>query len=75
MEGTDILSRIPGEYVAEAGKGLPDVRTTKGSEIEATLEVPGHGRVVFTFRRMNHKRGRSTHTWWAATAARAAPSG
>jgi hypothetical protein len=74
MQETNILSRIPGEYVAAAGKGLPDVGKTKESEVEATIEVPGHGRVIFTFTRMRHKRGRSTHTWWAAKAARATPS-
>jgi hypothetical protein len=72
MPETNILARIPGEYVVQAGDGLPDAKTATESEAQATIEVLGYRLVVFTFERKAHKRARSTHTWWLAKHARQA---
>ena len=45
---TNILARIPGEYIAEAVKTLPPAATSKEPNLETTIEVPGKGRVRFT---------------------------
>jgi hypothetical protein len=62
---TNILPRIPGQYLASTSLGLPDAATTNEREVHATMEVPGHGKVLIIFERMTHKRGKSSHTWWS----------
>ena len=62
---TNILPRIPGQYLGSAGLGLPDAATTNEREVQATIEVPGYGKVLIIFERMTHKRGKSSHTWWS----------
>jgi hypothetical protein len=48
-------------------KTLPNPETVPADTImEGTIEVPGIGMVRFTARRMRHKRGKSTHYFWAA---------
>ena len=37
--------------------------------MEAFVDVPGLGRIRITARRMRHKRGQSTHYFWAAESA------
>jgi hypothetical protein len=66
MQKPNIIARIHGQYLAAAGKGLPDVHTSSEQEVQAKVAVPGHGVVLVTFERMKHKYGRSTHTWWCA---------
>ena len=67
MDETNIIARVHGQYLASASHGLPDPRTSNESEVQAVTEVPEHGKVLITFKRMSHKRGKSTHTWWGAT--------
>ncbi len=74
MSETNILAAIPGQHIASAGHALPDPVRSSVDEMETTEEVPGHGMVTFTWQRMAHKRGRSTHIWWVAKHARPADS-
>jgi hypothetical protein len=64
MQKPNIIAYVHGQYLAAAGKGLPDVHTSSEQEVQAKVAVPGHGVVLVTFERMKHKHGRSTHTWW-----------
>lgn len=66
VQKTNILARIPGQYLGSAGLGLPDAATTNERHVQATVEVPGHGRVLIIFERMIHKRGKRSHTRWSA---------
>ena len=66
MQKPNIIAHIHGQYLAAAGKGLPDVHTSSEQAVQAKVAVPGHGVVLVTFERMKHKHGRSTYTWWAA---------
>ena len=66
MQTPNIIAHIHGQYLAAAGKGLPDVHTSDKQEVQATVAVPGHGIVIITYERMTHKHEGSTHTWWGA---------
>ena len=63
---TNILSMIPGQYVAASSKTLPHAATAAEEFQEATIEVPHRGNVRITFRRFNHKHGKSYHSFWTA---------
>ena len=66
----NILSRIPGNYVAEALQTLPYAASAEeGAIVEAFVTVPEIGRVRITARRMKQKRGRLTHYFWTADSA------
>jgi hypothetical protein len=54
------------QYLARALKTLPNAETAPGEFMEATIDVPELGAVVITARRMQHKRGKSTHYFWTA---------
>jgi hypothetical protein len=62
----NLLSSIPGHYVAQALNTLPDPETAAEEYQQAVIEVPGVGRVRFTCRRHRHMRGKSTHHFWVA---------
>jgi hypothetical protein len=64
---SDLLPRIPGNYIAKALQTLPPAeRAAAGGIMECFVNVPDLGRVRITARRMKHKRGRSTHYFWSA---------
>jgi len=67
MDETNIIARVHGQYLASASYGLPDPNTSNESQVQAIAEIPEHGKVLITFKRMKHKRGKGTHTWWGAT--------
>jgi hypothetical protein len=62
----NILPRVPGQYVARALKELPDAETAQAEIMEATIDVPELGSVRITAKRMKHKKGKSTHSFWTA---------
>jgi hypothetical protein len=41
MQKPNIIARIHGQYLAAAGKGLPDVHTSSEQEVQAKVAVPG----------------------------------
>ena len=66
MSDTDCLSRIPSECLAAASQSLPDATTTDDPHYETTIELPDHTRVLITFRRLSHSKGRVRHWYWSA---------
>jgi hypothetical protein len=66
MNDIDILSRIPGEYVATAAQSLPVAETASDTFGDATIQLPDGHTVVITFRRLSHKHGRSRRWFWSA---------
>jgi hypothetical protein len=62
----NILSAIPGEFIAAAAIELPDAETCEEEYQQAILMVPGQGRVLFTFRRFDYKRGKMRRWFWTA---------
>ena len=66
----NILSRISGNYVAEALMTLPPAEgANDGAVMDRFVTVPDVGKVRITARRMKHKRGRSMHFFWSAESA------
>jgi len=66
----NILSRIPGNYVAEALITLPPAESANdGTIMDRFVTVPGVGKVRITARRMKYKRGGSMHYFWTAESA------
>ena len=66
MHESDILAKIPGQFVAAASTMLPEAETAAEATLETIIEVPGQRRVRFTFKRFRHKRGMSDHCFWTA---------
>ncbi len=60
----NILSRIRGEYIAQAQKTLPDVYTANEDVVQTVFDVPGMGKVRFTCRRKRYRHHKSTHWFW-----------
>ncbi|HZP23441.1 MAG TPA: hypothetical protein VFB04_08340 [Terriglobales bacterium] len=65
----NILSRIPGEYVAAALNALPDSATTPEETLEWIFALPGFGTVRFSGRKLRSKKGKSVRLFWSAYAA------
>jgi hypothetical protein len=66
----NILSRIPGNYVAEAVIMLPPAESANdGTIMDRFVTVPGVGKVRITARRMKYKHGGSMHFFWTAESA------
>ena len=66
----NILSRIPGNYVAEALITLPPAESANdGTIMDRFVTVPSVGKVRITARRMKYKRGGSMHFFWTAESA------
>jgi len=63
----NLLSRIPGNYIAAALLTLPRAdRAGDGAIMEPIIDVPEFGHVLITARRMKHKSGRTTRYFWTA---------
>jgi hypothetical protein len=66
----NVLSRIPGGYIARALQTLPPAQgAPQGAMMDCYVTVPELGRVRITARRLEHTRGRSTHYFWTAESA------
>jgi hypothetical protein len=68
-----ILSTVPGEFVAQGSKGLPEPATAMAELRTATLDAAHAGRVTITYERALAKHGKSRHWYWRAVRADAAP--
>jgi hypothetical protein len=62
----NVLSKVPGHYVAQAILSLPEAQLSGGEVMEAMIDVPGLGRVKITCRKFRHKKGRSARVFWTA---------
>jgi hypothetical protein len=62
----NLLARIPGQYAARALQTLPRAETAADELMEATIDVPGVGRVRITAKRFKHKRGKAVSYFWTA---------
>ena len=62
----NLLSKVPGHYVAQAILSLPDAQSSAGEVMETVIDVPGLGRVKITCRKFRHRKGRSARVFWTA---------
>jgi hypothetical protein len=61
-----MLARIPGPYISEALSTLPPAESAALDVMEVLIDVPNIGAVRITAKRMKHKKGKSTHSFWTA---------
>ncbi|CAG9172332.1 hypothetical protein CURE108131_23285 [Cupriavidus respiraculi] len=59
-----LLSRVPGQHVAEASLTLPD--PAPGQHAEAEIDAGHVGRVRIFFEVKTARRGKHSHQFWAA---------
>jgi hypothetical protein len=65
----NILSRIRGEHVSAASATLPDVYSATEDIVQNVVDVPGIGKVLFTYRRHKYRHHKSTSWFWTAQTA------
>ena len=61
----NVLATIPGEHIARATASLPDAATAPDEPHQVVIALNGR-RIVLTFNRFKHKRGKTTR--WFSTA-------
>ncbi len=66
---THILALIPGDYIGNAARTLPDAPTVEDDTREVTVDVPGRFAARVTFRRFHYKRGKMSRWFWTAESA------
>jgi hypothetical protein len=66
---TNILECVPGIYVSDALRTLPDAETASESTMRAEIDVPGIGRVLITANRHRTKKGKFSRYFWTAETA------
>jgi hypothetical protein len=66
LKDKNILALVPGEYIAVAARSLPDAATSADETQQTTIVVPRVGKVLVTFKRFVHKRGKTTRWFWTA---------
>ncbi len=64
--GRDLLARVPGQYVAQASKALPDPACALDDEMSVEIEAAWVGRVRLTFRKQRYSRpnGKVSYVSW-----------
>ena len=69
MNDTNLLVRIPSQYIAAGSRNLPNADTSTDETLQSVVDVPNIGRVRFTYKRFSHKRSRSHYFFWAVESA------
>ena len=64
MSDADVLRLIPGQIIAAGSRNLPSTAKSTHATRQLVVNVPGIGRVRFTYKRMSHTKARSTHYFW-----------
>lgn len=67
-----ILTKVPGEYVAQGAQSLPDPATATADTMIVALDAGWVGPVCITYRRQLAQHRKHTHWYWHAVRADAA---
>jgi len=61
-----ILGRVPGQYIAQASKSLPDPACVVADEMCVEIDAAWAGRVRLTFRKQRYSRprGKTSYVAW-----------
>lgn len=73
-----ILARVPGQYIAQASKSLPDPACALDDEMCVEIDAAPTGRVRLTFRKQRYSRPRGKiayFSWLCRHAEPVAPAG
>ena len=60
-----IMARVPGEYIAQASKSLPDPACATEDEMRVEIDAGWVGRVRLTFKRQRYSRPRAKTSYVA----------
>ena len=60
------LAGVPGEFVSQGSKGLPDPETSTEQEISATVDADWAGLARVTYRRKLVRHRKHSHWYWRA---------
>lgn len=65
-EDSGILARVPGQYIAQASKSLPDPACALDDEMCVEIDADWAGRVRLTFRKRRYirPRGKTSYVAW-----------
>jgi hypothetical protein len=66
---TNIMPRIPGEYLARGSQDLPSPDVAAQEMAISYSDVPGFGRVRITYRRMSSRKGKLRRWFWTPESA------
>ncbi len=66
-----ILGTVPGQYIAEASKELPDPATATAERMTATINAGWVGPVRITYDRCLTRHHKMSHWYWGAVSAEA----
>ncbi len=69
MTDSNLLVTIPGQYIAQGSRNLPNADTSTDETLQAVVDVPNIGRVRLTYKRFSHKRSRSHYFFWTVESA------
>ena len=69
------LSRVPGQYIAQASKTLPDPACAVDDEMHVEIDTAWAGRVRLTFRKRRYglPRGQTSYVAWLCRHAESVP--
>lgn len=61
-----ILARVPGEYIAQAGRSLPDPATAPDEQMRVEIDAGWAGRVRLTFTKFRYRRpkAKASSVFW-----------
>jgi hypothetical protein len=64
--GNDLLARVPGQFIAQASRSLPDPACAIDDEMQVDIEAGWVGRVRLTFRKQRYcrPRGKLSYVAW-----------
>lgn len=60
-----ILARVPSQYIAQAGRTLPDPACALEDQMQVEIDADWAGRVRLTFRRQRYSRPRAKTSYYA----------
>jgi hypothetical protein len=69
MNDTNLLFKIPGQYISAGSRSLPSAETATDDPQQAVVDVPGIGRVRLTYTRFKHKKAKTTRFFWTVESA------
>ena len=60
-----ILARVPSQFIAQAGRSLPDPACAVADQMQVEIDADWAGRVRLTFRKQRYSRPRGKTSYYA----------
>jgi len=65
-EDNGILASVPGQYIAQAARSLPEPATSLHERVSAVIDADWAGVVRIRYQRQKMRHGRDSHWAWVA---------